>query len=121
MTMTALRRVHDDSLTSSRPTKRYKPDNTDEVPDETSAQPLDEPDATLTRRHPLGVRPSGNAYLASSNLKSACGGLALLPDELLSLILESLDAASLLRLGATCRALHAFARNEELWRASFTE
>lgn len=75
----------------------------------------------LVLRHPLGLRPSGNAFSASTNLKEACGGFALLPDELIVLPLEGLDAVDLLQLGATCRALHAFTRNEELWRALFVE
>jgi len=77
--------------------------------------------AALVRRHPLGVRPSGNALTATVNLKSACGLFARLPEELLAQFLEYLDASSLLRLGASCRGLHAFARNEELWRALFVE
>jgi len=71
--------------------------------------------------HPLGIRPSGNAFTATTNLKSAIGTFALLPDELLSQFLEYLDARDLLRLGATCRALHAFTRSEELWKALFIE
>jgi len=78
-------------------------------------------DDAVSLRHPLGVRPSGNAYLSESNLKLAMGQFALLPDELISLILEDFDASTLLRLGGTCRALHAFTRNDELWRALFTE
>jgi hypothetical protein len=82
-------------------------------------QPLS--DGTLTKRHPLRVRPSGNALTAESNLKASCGLFALLPDELLVQFLEILNVPHLLRLGATCKALHAFTRNEELWRALFVE
>lgn len=115
----ALLDVHDDGLSSSRPNKRVKLDIGEEIAQ--TAQSLEqEEDATLSRRHPLGVRPSGNAYLAEHNLKTACGTFSAVPDELIALILETLDAAILLRLGATCRALHAFTRNEELWRALFT-
>lgn len=71
--------------------------------------------------HPLGIRPSGNAFTATTNLKAALGTFALLPDELLTQFLEYLDAQDLLRLGATCRALHAFTRSEELWKALFIE
>lgn len=80
-----------------------------------------DPDATFVRRHPLGVRPSGNALTAERNAKQACGLFAALPDELLMSLLESLQARDLLRLGATCRGLHAFTRSEELWRALFVE
>ncbi|CAK4031376.1 F-box domain-containing [Lecanosticta acicola] len=78
-------------------------------------------DSTLVRRHPLGIRPSGNALTSSENLKAASGTFATLPDELIVQVLEILDAKDLLRLGGTCRALHAFTRNEELWRALFVE
>lgn len=71
--------------------------------------------------HPLGIRPSGNAFTATANLKTAIGTFALLPDELLTQFLEYLDFQDLLRLGATCRALHAFTRSEELWKALLSE
>ncbi len=77
--------------------------------------------ASLVRKHPLRVRPSGNALTSPVNLKSACGLFASVPDELLVLLLEALGARDLLRFGASCRALHAFTRNEELWRALFIE
>ncbi|KAL5115292.1 hypothetical protein ACEQ8H_006804 [Pleosporales sp. CAS-2024a] len=69
--------------------------------------------------HPLGIRPAGNAYTASENIKSRCGSFARLPDELLSHMFESFDADTLVRLGTTCRALYAFTRLDELWRALF--
>lgn len=77
--------------------------------------------AAFVRRHPLGVRPSGNALTSNINLKVSTGTFALLPDELLALLLEILEPQDLLRLGGTCRALHAFTRNEELWRTLFVE
>lgn len=69
--------------------------------------------------HPLGVKPSGNALLATENLRDAIGSFKLLPDELILLLLESLDGPSLLRIGRTCRAFYAFTRAEELWKALF--
>lgn len=78
-------------------------------------------DNTSVRRHPLGVRPSGNAFTSSVNLKDFAGIFASLPDELLASFLETLEPQDLLRLGGTCRALHAFTRNEELWRTLFVE
>ena len=78
-------------------------------------------DSSLVRRHPLGLRPSGNALTSTVNLKSSFGLFAYLPDELISQFLEILDPATLLRLGGTCRGLFAFTRNEELWRALFVE
>ncbi|KAI6875844.1 putative F-box and JmjC domain protein [Hortaea werneckii] len=76
-------------------------------------------DSSLVIRHPLGVRPSGNALTSSINQKAACGTLGALPDELLIQLLETFEAPDLLRLGGTCRALYAFTRSEELWRALF--
>ena len=78
-------------------------------------------DATLVRRHPLGVRPSGNALTSNVNLKHSAGHFAALPDELIAQILDIFQPRDLLRLGGTCRALHAFTRNEEVWRTLFVE
>jgi hypothetical protein len=79
----------------------------------------DEEVAIALPSHPLGIKPAGNAYTASENIKSRCGSFARLPDELLSHILDSFDADTLIRLGSTCRALYAFTRLDELWRALF--
>ncbi|GIZ43963.1 hypothetical protein CKM354_000717200 [Cercospora kikuchii] len=81
----------------------------------------DSEDATFVRRHPLGVRPSGNALTSSVNLKQSAGHFARLPDELIAALLEILLPQDLLRVGGTCKALHAFTRNEELWRSLFVE
>ncbi|CAI6284103.1 unnamed protein product [Periconia digitata] len=75
--------------------------------------------ATAVPTHPLHIKPAGNAYTASENLKTYCGSFCQLPDEVLSVVLESFDADTLVRLGSTCRALYAFTRLEELWRALF--
>lgn len=99
----------------SRPSKRPK------VTVEANAQHDDESMAVAVPVHPLRVKPAGNAYTASDNIKSRCGRFASLPDELLSHILESFDADALLRLGSTCRALYAFTRLDELWRALFVK
>ncbi|KAJ4382927.1 hypothetical protein N0V86_002154 [Didymella sp. IMI 355093] len=82
-------------------------------------QQEDEEVATAVPSHPLGIKPAGNAYTATENIKSRCGSFARLPDELLNHILESFDADALIRLGSTCRALYAFTRLDELWRALF--
>jgi hypothetical protein len=75
--------------------------------------------AVAVPTHPLDIKPAGNAYTASENLKSRCGLFARLPDELLSHMFESFEADQLIRLGSTCKALYAFARLDELWRALF--
>ena len=100
-----------------RPSKKVKFDAS--VPAQISDSTADQ--GSVVRRHPLGVRPSGNALTASTNCKSYAGSFALLPDELLIQLLETLQVPHLLRIGATCKALHAFTRSEELWRALFIE
>lgn len=101
----------------SRPSKKLKTgavatgDNDDEEVAAAAAVPS----------HPLGIKPAGNAYTARENIKSRCGLFACLPDELLSHILESFEADVLVRLGSTCRALYAYTRLDELWRALFVK
>ena len=71
--------------------------------------------------HPLGVKPSGNAYSSTTNSKSSAGFFSRLPDELVLQLLETLKARELLALGPSCRFLYAFASYDELWRALFVE
>ncbi|KAF2850836.1 Clavaminate synthase-like protein [Plenodomus tracheiphilus IPT5] len=97
----------------SRPFKKIKPT------EEANSHDDDDFVAAAVPAHPLGIKPAGNAYTASENIKSRCGLFATLPDELLNHALESFDADVLLRLGSTCRALYAFTRLDELWRALF--
>jgi hypothetical protein len=80
------------------------------------------PENTLPA-HPLHVRPEGNAYAEKviSNLKWNSGFFAGLPDEVLMIMLETLAASELLSLGSTCKALYAFTRSDELWKALFVE
>ncbi|KAJ5520446.1 hypothetical protein N7463_000899 [Penicillium fimorum] len=93
------------------------------MPDITSLQSHPPRDAEITREaipsHPLGVKPSGNALLATWSLRNAIGTFQHLPDELILLLLEHLDGPSLLRIGRTCKAFYAFTRAEELWKALF--
>ena len=79
----------------------------------------DESQHSTIATHPLGVKPSGNAFTAPKNLKASSGLFALLPDELLILALEYLDSHSLSSIGATCKALYAFSRYDELWKSIF--
>ena len=71
---------------------------------------------SLVPSHPLGIKPAGNAYSATQNIKRATGSFTALPDKLISQVLEFLDAASLKWLGCACKALYAFSRLEELWK-----
>ena len=67
--------------------------------------------------HPLGIKPLGNAYKAEENIKIAAGRLLLLPDEIVSQIMDFLDACSLKSIGLTCKFLYAFSRSEDLWKS----
>lgn len=71
--------------------------------------------------HPLGVKPSGNQYTATSNARHAIGVFQLLPDEVVAILLESFDAELLSLLGSTCKFLYAFCRSEEFWKPLFIE
>ena len=105
----ALADVEPDSLVDIvPPTKKAKLDHD-----------RDEPSTVV--RHPLGVRPAGNALFADRDLRVSIGTFRRLPEELLAMLLAYLKPADLLRLGGTCRALFAYTRNDELWRAHFTE
>ena len=74
---------------------------------------------TAIPRHPLGVKPSGNAYTSTENHKIAAGYFYHLPDEIIVSVLEYLDLEALLSLGSTCKALYAFSRLEDLWKTLF--
>ncbi|KAA8645922.1 hypothetical protein EYZ11_002496 [Aspergillus tanneri] len=71
--------------------------------------------------HPLKVKPSGNALLATENLRHVIGTFRLLPDELILTLLECLDGPALLRIGRTCKVFYAFTRADELWKALFIQ
>lgn len=78
----------------------------------------DEVDTAIVS-HPYNIRPSGNAFTASRDIKAYSGSFAMLPDELLLQLLEYLQAVDLIRLGSTCKALYAFCRAEDLWKTLF--
>lgn len=90
-------------------------------------------------RHPLDIKPSGNAFCCSTtttttrtrstttaapspspspaiNLRSALGHVSRLDDDVINLILEQLDAPALVHVGATCKAFYALSRAEDLWK-----
>lgn len=68
------------------------------------------------RRHPLGVRPSGNALTADQDLSLSMGIFGRIPDALLLLLLEYLDQDALLTLSHTCKGLFAYATHDQIWR-----
>ncbi|KAG4029708.1 hypothetical protein MFRU_014g00130 [Monilinia fructicola] len=102
------------SLDSSIP---IQPSGSNEIPE--SAE-LEESSVSIPS-HPLGVKPSGNQYTATSNARYATGRFQILPDEVLAILLESLDPELLGLLGATCKFLYAFCRSEEFWKPLFIE
>jgi Cupin-like domain len=67
-------------------------------------------------RHPLLVKPSGNALTEDEDLRDAMGRFAQLPDPLVLVLLEFLEQESLISLGSTCRGLFAYAAHDQLWR-----
>ncbi|KFA61438.1 hypothetical protein S40285_03424 [Stachybotrys chlorohalonatus IBT 40285] len=70
--------------------------------------------------HPLGVKPLGNQFLHDGPTARTCiGAWKCLPDEVLMVVLESLDKSSLVHLGSTCKFFFAFCYSEELWKALF--
>ena len=84
---------------------------------------LDESPVRLTKDddvtvvpHPLCIKPSGNAYTAKKNIKAATGEFQYLPDDIISQILEYLDAPSLEHVGIICKFFYAFSRLEDLWK-----
>ena len=71
--------------------------------------------------HPLGIKPLGNQYTATSNGKDAIGRLKLLPDEVLAILLEYFGSFQLRLLGSTCKFLYAFCRSDDFWKVLFIE
>ncbi|KAJ9609828.1 hypothetical protein H2200_006157 [Cladophialophora chaetospira] len=69
-------------------------------------------------RHPLGVKPSGNAltHTTAQNARAYMGSFGRLPDALLVLVLDYFDLRSLVALGSSCRALYAYCSYDQLWR-----
>jgi hypothetical protein len=73
------------------------------------------------KAHPLGVRPSGNAFTASVHIRENLGIFSSLPDKLILALLEWLHYDDLLRLGSTCRAFFAFTACDDLWKRLFLQ
>ena len=70
-------------------------------------------------QHPLEIKPLGNAYMSSEDLRTTSGFFYRLPEETLVYLLEQMEAPVLVALGATCKAMYAFTRADELWRALY--
>lgn len=86
------------------------------------AAPLEDEESSLSiPLHPLGVKPSGNAYAATENARHGTSYFQILPDEILALLLEYFESDELRLLGSTCKAFYAFCRADDLWKSLFIE
>ena len=123
------KRVQHDHINSSRKKRRIESRDAHVVSEHRDASPIEagsneadvQDSIVFVPSHPQGVKPLGNLYSASKpNLKTHAGSFALLPDELIVAVFEELDARQTLDLGATCKALYAFATHDELWKTHLT-
>lgn len=71
--------------------------------------------------HPLGLKPLGNIYTATSNARHGLSYFQILPDEVVAVLLEYFDFKQLQMLSSTCKFFYAFCRSEELWKTLFLE
>ena len=79
---------------------------------------------SVSRKHPYGVQPSGNAYFMSSattrfvSRKNGLGGLSVLKDAfIMKFLAEYMDAASLIRLSSCSKALYCVVNaHDALWK-----
>ncbi|GJN68680.1 F-box and JmjC domain-containingprotein [Purpureocillium lilacinum] len=79
-------------------------------------------DAASIPSHQLGVKPLGNRYLSNApNARASVGTWAMMPDEMLTVILEHFGKSDLIRLGSTCKFLYAFCHLDEIWKALFLQ
>ncbi|KAK9479990.1 hypothetical protein V1514DRAFT_327056 [Lipomyces japonicus] len=86
---------------------------------------------TVLRNHPLGIQPIGNLIVTDKNDEQTrssqdlrarqLGSFARLPDELILLFLQTLDARQVRFLGYTSRIFNAFASQEEIWKQLYVE
>lgn len=109
------------SLDSSTP---IQPSGINTIPVHESGEIIEESESDSSVSippHPLGVKPLGNQYTATSNARYAIGLFQILPDEVLTIVLESLHPELLALLGSTCKFLYAFCRSEEFWKSLFIE
>lgn len=107
-----------ENLTSENYREIYKDDKSYTSGDNNREEQDEETERSIPQ-HPLDIKPLGNAYMASEDLRIASGYFHRLPEETLVYLLEQLNAPALVALGATCKALYAFTRADELWRALY--
>ncbi|KAK9464803.1 hypothetical protein V1512DRAFT_229956 [Lipomyces arxii] len=83
--------------------------------------------ACVKVKHSLGLQPYGNLYLEqpetisnSAKMRSRLlGYFAVLPDEMISMLCQMLDAPELRNLGYTSRIFAMFATQDDLWKQLF--
>lgn len=74
------------------------------------------------RPHPMHIKPSGNAFTATTNLRDvSLGNLSVFPDELVLQILSYLSGGELNLVGTASKGLYGFSKSEELWKSLFIE
>lgn len=76
-------------------------------------------------KHPLGIKPSANAYLADSkdleNIGNSAGTLfKKLPDDIILNVLSYLDVADLVNASHVSKFWYAYATFDDLWRTLYT-
>ncbi|SCU90871.1 LAME_0E10352g1_1 [Lachancea meyersii CBS 8951] len=83
---------------------------------------------TFAPSHPLGVKPSGNAFLEENRAElvkqrvKVLGRLGGLSEEVLTYIISLVDdPKDLLSLGHASRVLYAYTYSEELWRKLYVD
>ena len=113
-----LARTHNPQLHQDGIQTDEKEEEIDNVPGDKDDKEVEESETSIPQ-HPLSIKPLGNAYASDRDLRTASGLFYWLPEETLMYILEQLDAESLVALGATCKALYAFTRADELWKAIY--
>ena len=80
-------------------------------------------DGSGSLQHPYGVQPLGNAMCVTSNTgthrgrMSGLGSFRVLEDQLMVVLLQFLDAASLVHLSSASSASYVFCHHVDLWRA----
>ncbi|KAK7206826.1 hypothetical protein BZA70DRAFT_115564 [Myxozyma melibiosi] len=90
------------------------------------------PVISIDKTHPLGIQPLGNLILSSKDAGQVeresnalrtrqLGYFAILPDEMVNLVLQTFGAEELRRVGYCSRVFSAFATQEDLWKQLFVE
>jgi len=72
--------------------------------------------SALKLSHPLGIKPSGNSFLATSSARPGLGYFQLYSDDLILHFLSYLSFEQLLSLSLLSHAFHVFTNQDHLWK-----